>query len=151
MDNVVTTRPYEATDGIEMLRRMPGGLKGYPDADKWCKEAEQEGMAFTVIYNGEMICCAGVAKEREGVGLAWALYPLDIGKCHIDPRMARDKLDEIMAKYGLWRVAATVRVDFPAGASYLRWLGFKREGRMIMNEPDKTDSFLYGITICAMT
>lgn len=146
MDNEVTTRPYRAADGVEMLRRIPGGLKGYPDAEEWCKEAEADGMAFTVIYEGEMVACAGVIKQREGVGLAWALYPLNIGKYHIDPRMARDKLNEIMAKYGLWRVEATARADFLVAASYLKWLGFKPEGRMIKNEPDKTDSLLFGIT-----
>ena len=147
MANEVTTRPYKAADGIEMLRRLPGGLRGYPDAEKWAKEVVQEGRAFAVIYEGQMICCAGVSQQRVGVGEAWALYPLDIGKYHIDPRMARDKLDYIMAKYGLWRVEATARADFPAAASYLRWLGFKKEGRMIKNEPDKTDSLLFGLTI----
>lgn len=146
MANEVILRPYEAADGIEMLRRLPGGLKGYPDADKWSKEVERPDMAFTCIYDGVVVACAGVSQQREGVGEAWLLCPLDIGKYHIDPRMARDKLDYIMAKYGLWRVEATARADFPAAASYLRWLGFKKEGRMIKNEPDKTDSLLFGIT-----
>lgn len=146
MDNDIEIRPYEAADGVEMLSRLPGGLKGYPDAEKSCREAEQDGLAFTIFYEDKMVACAGIVKEREGVGLAWALYPLDIGTYHIDPRIAKDKLRELMAKYNFWRVAATVRVDFPAGASYLRYMGFKREARMKKNEPDKTDSFLYAIT-----
>ena len=146
MDNDIIIRPYKASDGMEMLANLPGGLKGYPDADKWCKEAEQDELAFTVIYKGKMVACAGIAQQREGVGLAWALYPLDIGRYHIDPQITRDRMKEIMDKKGLWRVEATVRCDFPAGASYLRYMGFKREGRMEQNEPDRTDSFLYAIT-----
>ncbi len=138
-------RNYKAADGVAMLERQPGGLKGYPDAEKWCKEAEQDGLAFTVVYEGKMVLCAGIVREREGVGLAWALYPTDVGNYHIDPRIAKDRLRGLMVEHNFRRVQATVRADFPAGAGYLRYLGFKREGRMEQNEPDGTDSFLYAI------
>ena len=62
-----------------------------------------------------------------------------------DPFTSKE-VKELMIEHGFWRVAATVRVDFPAGASYLRYLGFQREGRMKKHEPDKTDSYLYAIT-----
>lgn len=143
---MVELRPYKAADGVKMLEAQPGGLKGYPDAEKWCAEAEEEGRSSSVIYDGKLIACAGLIKEREGVAQAWALYPPDIGNYHIDPRTTKDRLKKLMIKHGFWRVYATVRCDFPAGASYLRYLGFKREGRMAKNEPDKTDSFLYSIT-----
>lgn len=129
-----------------MLATLPGGLKGYPDAEKWCKEAEEDGKGFTVIYESKMVACAGIITIMKGVGLAWALYPLDIGNYHIDPRIAKDKLKEIMIKHNFRRVQATVRADFPAGKSYLRYMGFKREGTMKKYEPDGTDSFLYAIT-----
>ena len=145
MDNT-TLRPYVAADGMEMLAQQLGGLKGYPDADKWCKEADEDSKAFTVMYDGKMVACAGIITIMDGVGLAWALYPPNIGDYHIDPRIGKDKLKELIAKYKYRRVQATVRVDFPAGASYLRYMGFKREGTMKMYEPDKTDAFLYAIT-----
>lgn len=144
MDNEITIRPYVTSDGMEMLSNLPS-VKGCPDTEKWCREAEQEGRAFTAIYKDKILACAGIIKQREGVGLAWALYPPDIGNYRIDPRMAKDKLKELMEKHGFWRVEATVRCDFPAGESYLRYMGFKWEGRMKQNEPDKTDSFLYAI------
>lgn len=143
MDNDVTSCPYKAEHGMEMLANMPGALKD--GSEKSCKEAEQDGMASTVFVGGKMIACVGIIKQREGVGLAWALYPPDIGKYHIDPRIARNKLKELMEKHNLWRVEATVRADFPAGQSYLRYMGFEREGCMKKNEPDKTDSILYAI------
>ena len=112
-----------------------------PDTEKWCAEVK----GFSVILDGKLVCCAGVIKQREGVGLAWALYPADIGKYHIDPRMARDILNGLIEENGYWRVEATVRCDFPAGISYLRWMGFEQEGRLRCHEPDRTDSFLYAI------
>ena len=136
-------RDYKAADGVEMLARQSCND---PDAEKWCKEAEQGGPARSVIYEGELALCAGLIKEREGVAQAWALYPLDVGKYHIDPKIARDKLYELMAEHDFWRVFATVRCDFPAGAKYIEWLGFEREGRLKCNEPDRSDSYLYAIT-----
>ena len=146
MDNV-EIRLYKAADGMEMLGNLSGGLKGYPDAEKWCKEAEEDGKAFTVIYEGKMVACAGIITIMNGVGQAWALYPLDIGSYHIDPRIAKDKLNELITKYKFRRVQATCRIDFPAGQSYLRYMGFKCEtpDGMKKYEPDGTDSFLYAI------
>ncbi len=145
MDNEITIRAYVAADGVEMLANAPGGLKGYPDAEKWCAEAEEEGKAFTLLYNGKITACAGIITIIQGVGLGWALYPPDIGKYRIDPRIAKTKLKDLMRKYNFRRVQATVRADFPAGESYLRYLGFEREGLMAKYEPDGTDSILYAI------
>ncbi|KKN77570.1 hypothetical protein LCGC14_0358450 [marine sediment metagenome] len=137
MDNY-EIRDYVAADGVEMLAQYPGD---HTEDEKWCAEAE----GFSVIYEGKLALCAGIIKERKGVGQAWSLYPPDVGKYHIDPKIARDKLRELMIEHDFWRVFATVRCDFPAGAKYIEWLGFKREGRLKQNEPDKTDSFLYAI------
>ncbi len=133
-------RDYRAADGVEMLSRQ---ACNDPDAEKWCAEAE--GGGFSIIYEGELALCAGIIKERKGVGQAWALFPLDVGKYHIDPKIARDKLNELMIEHNFWRVFATVRCDFAAGVKYIEWVGFEREGRMRCNEPDKSDSFLYAI------
>ena len=144
MDNNFHIEDYKAIDGIEVFMKLfPNGSEDFPDLEEWAKVAE--GKAFTIFFEGKALACAGVIKQRKGVGLAWALYPPDIGDYHIDPRIAKDKLHEIIDQSGLWRVEATVRVDFPAGASYLRYMGFEQEGRMRQNEPDKSDSYLYSI------
>lgn len=138
---MVELKPYKAADGVEILTRL-NGLDA--SAEEWCAEAEGEA-AYSVYYEGELIACAGIIKEREGVGLAWALYPPDIGGFHIDPKIARNKLNELMKKHNFWRVHATVRADFPSGEKYLIYMGFRWEGLMRKNEPDKTDSLLYAI------
>lgn len=143
LENNVISRPFKAEDGVKMLASIPNGLQA--DSEERCREAEQEGMAFTIFVKGEMVACAGIIKQREGVGLGWALYPSNIGEFHINPRITRDKLKELMDKHGLWRIEATARADFLAGQSYLRYMGFEREGLMKKAEPDKTDSILYAI------
>jgi len=143
LKNNVTSRSYKAADGIEMLSRLPNGLIG--DYEKSCRDAEQDGLAYTIFVDDKMVACVGIIKQRKGIGLAWALYPPDIGNYRIDPRIAKDKLKELMEKHNLWRVEATVRADFPAGQSYLRYMGFEKEGLMKKNEPDQTDSILYAI------
>jgi hypothetical protein len=143
MDSELPIRPYKAADGLEMLKRYPSE---HPDTGKWCKAAQIKNQSFSVIFEGKLVACAGIIPKMEGVGVAWALYPPEIGDYHIDPRTARDKLEELIEKHNYRRVEATVRADFPAGASYLRWMGFKREGRMKKYEPDGTDSFLYART-----
>ncbi len=135
-------KPYKAEHGVEMLKRVE---VDFPDAEKWCRDAEEQGRAFSV-FNGELVCCAGISHKMEGIGVAWALYPLDIGKFHIDPQLARDKIGELMKKFNYRRVEATVREDFAAGHSYMRYLGFKVEGLMICYEPDGTNAFLYART-----
>lgn len=135
-------RDYVAADGVDVLSRIPG----YRSDDLvWCKEAEN-GVARTLVYDGEIAACAGIILERPGIGQAWTLYPEDVGKYHIDPKIVKSAMLELMVENGLWRVFSTIRCDFPAAVKYIEWLGFKYEGRMVKNEPDQTDSFLYALT-----
>ncbi len=135
-------KPYKAEHGVEMLKRVK---VDFPDAEKWCKDAEEQGRAFSV-FNGELVCCAGISHKTETIGIAWALYPPNIGTYHINPRLAKDKIGELMKKFNYRRIEATVREDFSAGHSYMRYLGFKIEGLMICSEPDYTNAFLYART-----
>ncbi len=135
-------KPYKAKHGLEMLRRVK---VDFLEAEKFCKDAEESGRAFS-IFNGELVCCAGISHKMDGIGIAWALYPLNIGSYHIDPRIARDKIGELMKRFNYRRIEATVREDFQVGHSYMRYLGFKVEGLMKCYEPDGTDAFLYART-----
>ena len=143
LENDITSRPYKAEDGMELLANLFGKLK--EDSEKQCRDAEVDGLAFTILYRGKIVACAGIIKQREGVGLAWALYPPEIGELPLDPRIAKNKLKELMEIYDFWRVEATARADYPAGQSYLRYMGLEKEGYMKKAEPDKTDSILYAI------
>ena len=147
LDSDITLRPYKPSDGIQMLSYLPAEYSDSPDVEEWCEEGNEEGKAFTICRGVEIIACVGIKTVIEGVGLAWALYPPNIGDYHIDPRIVRDRLNEMMVKHNYRRVQCTVRADFPAGESYLRWLGFKCEtpDGMKKYEPDGTDSILFAI------
>lgn len=137
-------RPYKAEDGIELYMKL-GTKENLSDIRKWSEEVEGSIAAYTVVYEGRIVACVGIIKMLEGVGQAWAIYPPDIGTYHIDPQITKIKLKELMIEHNLRRVQATARVDYPAASSYLRYLGFKREGIMKKYEPDG-DAFLYAIT-----
>ena len=132
--------PYRAEDGLEMLRQVD---VDFPDAEEWCRDAEGEGRAWSIVYKGIMVCCAGVLHKTDGIGLAWALYPPGIGKYHIDPNIAKDCIAEAAKRFNYRRIEATVREDFPIGHSYIRWLGFQVEGLLRCYEPDGTNAFMY--------
>ncbi len=147
LDSDFTIRPYHPSDGLIMLSMMPPEYSDSPDVVFWCTEADEEGKSFTICKKEvEIIACVGIKDVIKGVGLAWALYPSNIGDYHIDPRIIKYRLREMMVEHNYRRVQATVRADFIAGIKYIEWLGFVREGIMAKYEPDGTDSILYAIT-----
>lgn len=139
-------RSYKAEDGVELYTRL--GTKEDPsDIRQWAEEVEDGLVADTVVYEGQVVACAGITSVLKGVGQCWAVYSLDIGRYHIDPQIARNRIVAAMIKHNLRRVQATARIDYPAASSYLRYLGFEREGVMKMFEPDGTDAYLYAKTM----
>jgi len=141
----LTLQDYKAADGIGLYMEL-GTKENLSDIRKWAEEVEQGIVSCTVVYKGQIIACVGITMMLEGVGQLWAIYPPNIGSYHIDPRITKDKIKELMTKHNLRRVQATARADFPAASSYLRYLGLKREGLMEKYEPDETDAYLYAIT-----
>lgn len=144
MTDRTITRPYVAADGMEMLRRVKSD---WPDAETWCREVEGTDRAFSVILDGELVCCAGIIHKTDWIGIAWMTPDTDVNKLrNVDPSIAKDKLFEIRSLFGYKRVEASVREDFPAGHSYMRYLGFKIEGLMVATEMDGSNSYLYART-----
>lgn len=137
---MLTIKKYKAEDGAEMIRRA--WMQRYPEG--YAENCEISGEGFSFFWKGELLGCAGVHDYTPGIGEAWAMYPADIGSYHIDPQIARNRMNEIIEKRGYRRVRATCRRDFPAGMSYLRYLGFVVEGIMRNYEIDGQDAFLYG-------
>jgi RimJ/RimL family protein N-acetyltransferase len=141
---MLSIEKYKVEDGEEMIERCKKRRKPqqFPDDLAQCYETHGEGFSF--FWDGELLGCAGLHDYYiPGVGLAWAMYSLDIGSYHIDPQVVRDKMNEIIKQRGYHRVQVTCRRDFPAGMSYLRYLGFTVEGIMRNHESDGTDLFQY--------
>lgn len=133
-------KKYKAEDGAAMIQRVHE--QQFPDDYAQCCEISGDGFSF--FWNGELLGCAGVHDHTPGIGEAWAMYPADIGNYHIDPQIARNRMNKIIKQRGYRRVQATCRRNYLAGMSYLRYLGFSVEGIMRAYEPDGTDAYLYG-------
>lgn len=141
-------RQFRAEDALGLLDSPnEKGLRqvNRKDALKWARLNESEGPGFTAVYDGKIAACAGIRIYWPGVGEAWALYSEDIGYYHIDPKIARDMIYNLMTEYKLRRVQTTPRADWDKGIKYVEWLGFKREGLMRGYYPDGTDCYMYAI------
>ena len=99
------------------------------------------GVAFTTVFDGRIVACAGIEQMWEGVGQAWALCVNDIGKIHMSPRANRDKFFEIARPFR--RVQAPLRADLPAGIKFAEYMGFIQESVMKRYNPDGTDALMY--------
>jgi len=98
------------------------------------------GPAYTALDGNAIIGIAGVVILWPGVGEAWVYanpeirrYPKTIH------RAVKEKLDEIIAGYGLHRVQAFVLSDFETGIRWVKRLGFEEEGLMRAYTPDGKD------------
>ena len=131
-------KPFKAEHGMELLKRANTECP-----KQWYTDCEGDDRAFSIYCDSELACCAGIIHKMDGIGVAWALYPANIGTYHIDPSLAKEKMASIAERFNYRRIEATVRADFPVGHSYIRYLGFKVEGLMEAYEPDGSDAFLY--------
>jgi hypothetical protein len=137
MTDDIKIRPFKWRDGLK-LADDPNekGLKGNGEIEKWLKLNESEGPGFTAIYKDEIVACGGVRIFWKGCGEAWFLTKNGIGSYHIDPQIVKDQMNKIIVEHELIRVQATPRTDWAPGLSYVRWLGFKIEGKMRKYLPD---------------
>lgn len=108
-----------------------------PEYAAWLAEY---GDGYTVIDGDYVVACAGVAKQWEGRGMAWALLAKESGRCFLP-------LHRAVLRYldfaGYRRIEATVDAEFMPGHRWLMMLGFEREGRMPAYAPDGRTHDLY--------
>lgn len=81
------------------------------------------GTALTAIHQGEVICCAGIART-DGYGTLWAY--LAKGHPHAFISLHK-KAVRLIQSCELQHLEATVQKDFKAGERWLKLLGFKME------------------------
>lgn len=98
--------------------------------------------AYTVIYDGNVLCCAGVAPVWEGKAMAWVLMSKDAGVCMT--RIVK-AIRRYLALSEYKRIEAFTEADFTAGKRMLQMLGFRCEGFARCYTPDGRDCFLFGL------
>ena len=86
----------------------------------------------SLIHENRVMACFGIWPMWSGVGRAWSLISIEAGqrfpktlyKCVLQGLRSAEKTDN------LHRIEATVRFGHPTAHSWIRHLGFKREGLM---------------------
>lgn len=98
---------------------------------KTAKTRFRYGPAFTFLYEGAIIACAGVTIYWEGMGEVW------LATSKIWPRFSkaavvwtRDVLDFIQTNYNLRRIQADVAAGDQMACRFIEHYGFVREGLM---------------------
>ena len=151
-DDKLLIRPYKAEDAMALMADPNDkNLKGQADYEKWAKLNETEGPGYTAVYGGQVIGCGGVRIYWEGCGEAWAYFPSNIRAYRVSHKIAKSYLYKMIKEYGLKRVQATPRIDWPEGLRYTRYMGFKVEGKMRKYLPghngDLADCYMTAIII----
>jgi hypothetical protein len=139
---MITTRIANQEE-LEYVRLNPieDATKGYPHLDL-------NGYALSAIVEGKVVGVGGVIPMWDGVGEGWFILTKDVLNCKVEIILVIHKIMKRMFEdLKLWRLQAHTRVDFPKAIELLEHLGFKREGRMSMYLPDKSDAYLYSRVI----
>lgn len=85
---------------------------------------EMAGGAWTVVCDGAVVACGGIAPQRWSRALLWAFLGVKAGRHLLSVfRAAR----RILALSEYARIETTVRADFDAGHRWIKLLGFELE------------------------
>ncbi|MCX4154998.1 MULTISPECIES: hypothetical protein [Paraburkholderia] len=132
--------PFSASH-IGALNVQPAQEKMRPYFSLEYAEALSKTDAFTGFINGRIVGCAGFIPQWEGRAVCWALVARTVTKrdwVEIDRAVRR--AIEMRHEH---RLEATCDTDFPGGHTWLRHLGFVREGTLKAYTPDGRDNDLY--------
>jgi RimJ/RimL family protein N-acetyltransferase len=146
MDNILHIVPYERKHRSLILASQMNHI--LMDKDKEYsmdgKLLEENGLAFSGIYNDKIIVAGGMKLLWEGVAEGWVMANEDVWKHPIITARAIKKNFEKAAKAkNLKRVQTAIRSDFAVGKKFAKWLGLKEEGLMRRYGFDGSDQYMY--------
>ncbi len=125
--------PYEVAHAYEILDKIIEEedlqLSKFPDWDVWVKSVKDNGPAYTLFVNDEIVGCAGVILLGYGKGEAWMLRVSSrLCKCKKTAyKIIKEVLPMIIKANNLKRVQALIKPDFDRGKNLAKHLGFKNE------------------------
>ncbi|MBU7436518.1 hypothetical protein [Paraburkholderia fungorum] len=104
-------------------------------------EAVAKTDAFTGFIDGRVVGCAGFIVQWPGRATCWAMVSHTVTKREwVEINRAVQRAIDLRPEH---RLEATCDSDFPGGHTWLRHLGFVREGRLVAYTPDRRDNDLY--------
>lgn len=99
------------------------------------------GNAYTALWDGEPLCCAGVTDFGDGRGYAWALFSEDSGKHFV--RLCRS-IRRYLELCTFRRIEATIDCRFAEALRLATMMGFEVEGTMRAYGRDGADHYMVG-------
>jgi RimJ/RimL family protein N-acetyltransferase len=103
-------------------------------------ELSNQGLAWTVEHDGDVIAFAGIEPQWQNRAIAFALLSETAG-AHFPA------IHKAVLRFLEWapyrRIEATVDVGFEQGHRWIKMLGFEIEGYMRAYRPDGADMLLY--------
>jgi hypothetical protein len=139
-------RPYRAGDMLKVDVQAaqadiaPQLAELAPDLEPAVIES---GMAWTGLYQGQIVGCAGIQPIWPGRANAWALIGPVPRHCWVKVTLkVRAEIAAAHAK-GWRRIEATPADAFPAGRRWVELLGFERLCRLEAYDPFGNDHWLY--------
>lgn len=127
---------------------MPADAEYFPEfASLKINPAEVPLPAFTGVFDGKPIGCAGVCTLRPGLGEAWIILARPVGS-H-GPWIARTTrrfLNGMIADQTFRRIQLTVRVGNIEAERFALWLGMRKEGVLVRFGDDGSDHYMYAKT-----
>lgn len=102
------------------------------------------GPAFTFLYRGEIIACAGVTIYWKGMGEVW-LATSKIWKSMVKVAViwTRDVLDYFQDNWHLWRLQADIPEENEVSRRFIEHYGFVAESKMRMYDSLGRDTIRY--------
>jgi len=139
--------PFKKEHAIEIkVRKHEDDLKRNQLYETWAEMNELQGPAFTGLYEGKIVGCAGIRVLWPGVGEAWAIFSPEIVNLKQEAyHYVLKFLSQIVDDWKLHRVQAQARTDFPLASKYLEGLGFVFEGLMRKYYDDGSDAYLFAL------
>ncbi|TXG77626.1 hypothetical protein E6Q11_02535 [Candidatus Dojkabacteria bacterium] len=113
---------------MDMLIEQEATAYLRPYMTKKHADALENTMAYTGIYSGKVIVCAGVVEYWANRGEAWAL--LD-AQCRKEFIFIHNVIRRFLNICPLRRVEAAVDLNFEAGHRWVKALGFKLEAPLL--------------------
>lgn len=105
----------------------------------------ENGTAVTLWDEDLVIMCGGVVRSvHKGIGEFWMIPSVHIGMYKKSVfKTALNFIDDMIKKFGFYRLQVTIKESDPAAIRYIEHLGFEREGLMRKFGPDRQNYLLY--------
>ncbi len=144
---MIEIRPFKPEHALILpVRDIEQGMKNNEDFAKWAQDNNTPGTSYSAFVGDTLLGCGGIQILWKGVGEGWVLFSSEVTNHKIAIyRIVKKLLEKMIKENNLYRVQAHVRCDFGAALNFVEQLGFTVEGRMRQFNPDKADSFLYGL------